>query len=133
MDREKVLVLGAGRSGIAAAKQILGLGGQVVLFDSNEKLNVAELLKNFEKKDKIRILKGKLSPTDLVNVDLAVISPGIPLDLPLVKRIRGAKIPIWGELELAYQSSRGKLRDHRDQWEDDDGLPGGRDSSLPFQ
>lgn len=109
MDREKVLVLGAGRSGIAAAKQILGLGGQVVLFDSNEKLNVAELLKNFEKKDKIRILKGKLSPTDLVNVDLAVISPGIPLDLPLVKRIRGAKIPIWGELELAYQSSRGKL------------------------
>jgi len=51
MDREKVLVLGAGRSGIAAAKQILGLGGQVVLFDSNEKLNVAELLKNFEKKD----------------------------------------------------------------------------------
>ena len=50
MNREKVLVLGAGRSGIAAAKQILGLGGQVVLFDSNEKLNVAELLKNFEKK-----------------------------------------------------------------------------------
>ena len=34
MNREKVLVLGAGRSGIAAAKQILGLGGQVVLFDS---------------------------------------------------------------------------------------------------
>lgn len=79
MNREKVLVLGAGRSGIAAAKQILGLGGQVVLFDSNEKLNVAELLKNFEKKDKIRILKGKLSPTDLVNVDLAVISPGLSL------------------------------------------------------
>lgn len=109
MDSQKVLVLGTGKSGICAAKQILQLGGQVVLFDSNEKLDSDKVMKNFRKRDRISLVVGELKPTDLVSVDLAVISPGIPLDKPFVKLIDGAKIPIWGEIELAYQSSKGKL------------------------
>ena len=109
MDSQKVLVLGTGKSGICAAKQILQLGGQVVLFDSNEKLDTVKVMKNFRKRDRISLVVGELKPTDLVSVDLAVISPGIPLDKPFVKLIDGAKIPIWGEIELAYQSSKGKL------------------------
>ncbi len=109
MHSRKVLVLGTGKSGICAAQQILSLGGQVVLYDSNEKLNKLELLKNFKKKDKVTVVLGELKPADLVQVDLAVISPGISLDKPFVKMIDTARIPIWGEIELAYQSSKGKL------------------------
>lgn len=107
---QRVLVLGTGKSGISASKMILGLGGEVLLFDSNENIDKVKILKNFgRKKNKVSILTGELKPKDLVNVDLAVISPGIPLDKPFVREIDGAKIPIWSEIELAYQSSKGKL------------------------
>ncbi|MDD6282736.1 MAG: UDP-N-acetylmuramoyl-L-alanine--D-glutamate ligase [Oribacterium sp.] len=109
MEKQKVLVLGTGKSGIAAAKQILNLGGQVILYDSNPELDQVKLLKNFNQKDKVSIVTGELPPEQLIGVDLAVISPGIPLDKPFVKQIDCAKIPIWGEIELAYQSSKGKL------------------------
>lgn len=102
-------MLGTGKSGIAAAKQIIGLGGQVVLFDSNKEIDQVKLLKNFKSRDKVSVITGDLTPANLVGVDLAVISPGISLDKPFVALIDGAKIPIWGEIELAYQSSKGKL------------------------
>ncbi|MDY6307771.1 MAG: UDP-N-acetylmuramoyl-L-alanine--D-glutamate ligase [Oribacterium sp.] len=110
MESKKVLVLGTGKSGISAAKQIISLGGSVILYDSNEKLDPLKILKNFgRKRDKVSIVLGELQPATLVGVDLAVISPGIALDKPFVQLIDAAKIPIWGEIELAYQSSKGKL------------------------
>ncbi|HAT02684.1 MAG TPA: UDP-N-acetylmuramoyl-L-alanine--D-glutamate ligase, partial [Oribacterium sp.] len=109
MESKKVLVLGTGKSGIAAAKQILSLGGEVILFDSNKELDTVKLLKNFKKKDKVSVVLGELTQAILWSVDLAVISPGIPLDKPFVRMIDAAKVPIWGEIELAYQSSKGKL------------------------
>ena len=51
MDSQKVLVLGTGKSGICAAKQIVQRGGQVVLFASNEKLDTVKVMKNFRKRD----------------------------------------------------------------------------------
>lgn len=109
MKSQKVLVAGTGKSGIAAAKLILALGGQVVLYDSNEKLDAQAIRAQFQPQDKLRVLLGNLIPAALLDVDLAVISPGIPLDVPFVKLIDEAKIPIWGEIELAYQAAKGKL------------------------
>lgn len=45
---QKVLVAGSGISGIAAAKLLLGMGGEVVLYDGNEKLNEADLRQKFD-------------------------------------------------------------------------------------
>ena len=42
-------------------------------------------------------------------LELMVLSPGVPTDLPLVKEMKDAGIPIWGEVELAYQMSQGKV------------------------
>lgn len=109
MTSRKMLVAGTGKSGIAAAKLILSLGGRVVLYDSNANLNPEEIRAKFKRDDNITLLLGELTPAALVGVDIAVISPGIPLDVPFVRMIDGAKIPIWGEIELAYQSSKGKL------------------------
>ncbi len=109
MKKEKVLVLGTGKSGIAAAKLILKKGDQAVLFDSNEALDVTKLLKNFEAVASLTVRTGELQPAELVGIDRAVVSPGIPLDKPFVRLIRTAGIPLWGELELAYRNAAGAL------------------------
>ena len=52
---------------------------------------------------------GELTRTDLLGVELSVISPGIPLDAPFVPVLDEAKIPIWSEIQLAYHVAKGKL------------------------
>ena len=81
MSSQKVLVAGCGKSGISAAKLLLKMGGEVVLYDGNEKLDPEKIRENFEEDDKLTIVLGPLSRTDLVGVELSIISPGIPLIL----------------------------------------------------
>nr|WP_298478102.1 UDP-N-acetylmuramoyl-L-alanine--D-glutamate ligase [uncultured Oribacterium sp.] len=112
MNRQTVLVLGTGRSGVAAAKQIIAMGGEVVFFDANPKVDEKKLLSQFKKKEAMKVakvIKGKLSERDLLKIDAAVISPGIPMDEPYVLSIHTVQIPLIGEIELAYQSCKGKL------------------------
>lgn len=106
---QKVLVAGTGISGIAAAKLLLAQGGEVVLYDGNEKLSPERLKEKFEKGDKVTIVLGELKKPSLMGVELCVISPGIPLDAPFVKTIDEAGIQIWSEIELAYHCTKGKL------------------------
>ena len=106
---QKVLVAGTGISGISAAKLLLAQGGEVVLYDGNDKLSAEELKKNFENDAKVTVVLGDLKKTDLLGVELCVISPGISLEAPFVAVLDEAGIPIWSEIELAYHCSRGKL------------------------
>lgn len=109
MNDQKVLVAGIGKSGIAAAKLLLAMGGEVVLYDENEQLNPEKIKASFEEHKKLNIILGELSRTDLLGVELAIISPGIPLDAPFVPILDEAKIPIWSEIQLAYHVAKGKL------------------------
>lgn len=109
MASQKVLVAGTGRSGISAARLMLAMGGEVVLYDGNPNLKEQELIAEFEEKDNISVVLGELKRTDLVGVELCVISPGIPLESALVATLDEAKIPIWSEIQLAYQCAKGKL------------------------
>lgn len=106
---KKVLVAGAGVSGIGAAKLLLALGAQVVLYDSNEKLDVDAVRGRFAPEDAIEIWKGELTADMASQVELCVISPGIPLEVPFVEVLKTAGIPIWSEIELAYRAGKGKL------------------------
>ena len=106
---QKVLVAGTGISGIAAAKLLLAKGGEVVLYDGNDKLDAEKIKKNFEEDAKLTILLGELKRTELLGVELAIISPGISLEAPFVAVLDDAGIPIWGEMQLAYHCSKGKL------------------------
>lgn len=106
---QKVLVAGSGISGIAAAKLLLGMGGEVVLYDGNEKLNEADLRQKFDEGAKVSFVLGKLDRTDLLGVELSIISPGISLEAPFVSVLQQAGIPIWSEIQLAYHCAKGKL------------------------
>ena len=106
---QKVLVAGTGKSGIAAAKLLLAMGGEVVLYDGNDKLDPEKIKENFEEDAKVPIVLGELTRPDLLGVELSIISPGIPLDAPFVPVLDEAKIPIWSEIQLAYHVAKGKL------------------------
>ena len=109
MSNQKVLVAGSGKSGIAAAKLMLKMGGEVVLYDGNEKLDPDKIKENFDEDANLTVVLGELTRTDLLGVELSIISPGIPLDAPFVTVLDEAKIPIWSEIQLAYHVAKGKL------------------------
>lgn len=106
---QKVLVAGTGLSGTAAARLVLDRGGEVVLYDGNASLKEEEIKAKFDKEAKVSVVLGEMKRSDLLGVELCIISPGIPLDSPFVAVVDDAKIPILGEIELAYQCALGRL------------------------
>ena len=106
---QKVLVAGTGLSGTAAARLVLDRGGEGVLYDGNASLKEEEIKAKFDKEAKVSVVLGEIKRSDLLGVELCIISPGIPLDSPFVAVVDDAKIPILGEIELAYQCSLGRL------------------------
>ncbi len=109
-----VLVAGAGISGIGAVGLLKAAGADVILYDGNEKLMEEELYEKMrvscvQDLDSVDVVLGELSEEIAKEIDLCVISPGIPLDVPFVKMLQSYQKPIWGEIELAYRCSRGKV------------------------
>ena len=76
---------------------------------------------------KAEIILGELSEEVMETLDLVVMSPGVPTDLPVVLKMRDMGIPIWGESSLLYIWKRRCACNHRNQWKDDDDCTFGRD------
>ena len=55
------------------------------------------------------IVLGEFPEVLLGKLDLVIISPGVPTDLPIVNRMRESDIPVVGEIELAYELSKGEV------------------------
>lgn len=105
---KKVIVMGAGISGISAVRLLLGIGASPVLFDENETLDRAGVVEKLQGKE-IEIVTGTLPKELMESAVLLVMSPGIPVDTPFVEQFQRAKIPVWGEIELAYRYARGDV------------------------
>ena len=106
---EKVLVLGAGISGINAGKLLTEVGRPVILYDGNKEKNEAELREQLGNPSDLTIVLGELTDEVLAQAGLCVISPGIPTDADFVMQVRTAGIPVWSEIELAYHYAKGRL------------------------
>ena len=109
LAEKRVLVFGTGISGISAVKLLEQAGAMPVLYDGNEALTESQIRGKLPEGSRARIILGALEDAVIEELDLAVLSPGVPTDLPLVDRIRSKGVPIWGEVELAYENSKGKL------------------------
>ena len=57
----------------------------------------------------IPLILGELSEEQMKEIDVTVLSPGVPTDLPMVNAMREQGIAIWGEIELAYYFSKGRI------------------------
>ena len=106
---KKVLVFGAGISGIGAADLLCQVQAVPVIYDGNEKLTEEEVLAKLQNPSGASAVLGELPDSLLDQVKLAVLSPGVPTDLEEVKRIRAKGIPVWGEVELAWQMGKGEV------------------------
>jgi UDP-N-acetylmuramoylalanine--D-glutamate ligase len=101
---KSVAVLGAGRSGKAAALLLAREGAKVTMLDSapEEKLAGLEPLRAHG----VYLLCGPLAEEDPTVYDLGVYSPGIDPELALAKNFSRKNIPMIGELELGFQFAR---------------------------
>ena len=109
LDNKNVLVVGTGISGIAAAELLIKQKIAATLFDGNKELDVEKLYEKSKVLRQIPLLLGDLTEEQISSFDIAVLSPGVPIDLPLVNKMRDRGVVIWGEIELAYYFSKGKV------------------------
>ncbi|MCI1726506.1 MAG: UDP-N-acetylmuramoyl-L-alanine--D-glutamate ligase [Lachnospiraceae bacterium] len=87
LEGKKVLIYGSGKSGQGAAELLKKVGAVPEIFD-----------------DSMGSPKGIPS-----SYDLLVMSPGVPTDLPRVEEFRAAGVKVWGEVELAYETGKGRV------------------------
>lgn len=109
LRKKKVLVFGSGISGIGATRLLEQQEADVILYDGKETLDKKELLKKIGDNSKAQIILGELSDDVINSLDIVVMSPGVPTDLPIVNRIREMGVCIWGEIELAYRIGKGDI------------------------
>lgn len=104
----KILVIGSGISGVGATNLLKSKGKTPVLFDANTSIDVAALRQKLISPE-IEIVLGEVSRELEAELEMVVLSPGVPLDIPLVNRLRDGGLPISGEIELAYGYEQGEI------------------------
>ena len=109
LKNKEVLVFGTGVSGIGAAALLHKTGAKPVLYDGNRNIEPEEVKAKLPEGMEARIIIGDLPEQVLDELSLVVLSPGVPTDLPLVNAMREKGLPIWGEVELAYENSKGDV------------------------
>lgn len=105
LSGKRVLVVGAGKSGIAAAHFLVNKGAYPCLTDSRSEGAFGNSLNKLKDK-KITLHMGAYPGVSSGVYDLLVVSPGVPLNVPPVAKAMELGIPVIGELELAWWFTR---------------------------
>lgn len=98
---KKVVVVGLGKSGNAALSLLKAAGAKVCLYDGKKDLEVS----GYEED----VYLDSFDEDVFAQLDCAVFSPGVPLDIPIADFLRKNKVPIIGEIELAYTFEKGRV------------------------
>lgn len=95
-----VVVYGLGKSGTAAVRLLLCAGARIAAVDARTEAELGEAVTALRAEGVKLVLGGP--PGDLLErADLVVVSPGVPLRLPEIRRAASAGVPVWAEVELA--------------------------------
>jgi UDP-N-acetylmuramoylalanine--D-glutamate ligase len=104
---KKVLVVGLGKSGLAAALFLRRRGAQVTVSDIRSAEALANDIPSLLEAG-INVEAGGHGLLTFRRQDLIVVSPGVPLDTPELTQVRNFGLPVIGELELAARFLKGK-------------------------
>jgi UDP-N-acetylmuramoylalanine--D-glutamate ligase len=99
----KASVVGAARSGIAAAR-FLSQGGCDVLVSDTCEAGKLDFLLASNGLAHLRHEAGEHSSA-VLDADVIILSPGVPSGIPVLREARGRNIPVWSEIELAFRFS----------------------------
>lgn len=103
LKEKKVLVVGAGRSGLAAVKRLKALGARVILTDQKEPDQLSGILELGLPDG--QLVLGHIPQWHEVEAEVIVLSPGVSPQLPFIQEGIAQGALVWSEVELA-------LRDH---------------------
>ena len=103
---KKVSVLGAGISGVGAARLAKIKGFEVFVSDSG---SIDEKSKSVLTHNEIEWEEGGHDEARILNSDEVIKSPGIPEKAPLIQKLRKVSIPIISEIEFAYRYTDAKI------------------------
>ena len=106
---KKVVVVGTGVSGMGAVKLLSESSADITLYDGNDKADRDEILKKIPDDCDLRLIIGEMPDEVVKETDLLVISPGVPIDSDIVKLFEKENVPVWGEIELAYNFEKGTV------------------------
>jgi UDP-N-acetylmuramoylalanine--D-glutamate ligase len=100
----RVTIIGAARSGLAAAAFFISKGTSVFISDTctEEKLCSVLAANNLQS---VKYESGAHTDNVLL-CDIIILSPGVPSDLPVLVKARKQGIPVWSEMELGFQASQ---------------------------
>jgi len=103
---KKIVILGAGESGVGAAVLGIKQGYDVFVSDNNIiKENYKSILKDYH----INYEENKHTYSEILKADEIIKSPGIPDNTDVIKTIKQNNIPIISEIEFAYRFAMGKI------------------------
>lgn len=102
IKNKKVLVIGAAVTGVPVVKQLHNLGAEIILNDSKKVDELKEVIADIEQLP-IRLVAGGHPLVLAEECDFVVISPGVPLDIPLVHKAIALGKEVISEIELAYR------------------------------
>lgn len=95
------MVVGLGKSGMAAFELLEKMQAHVCLYDGREDMDTSEY--------KVPVYLGDIPDDVMDTLSLAVFSPGVPLDIPPAEKLKQHQIPIIGEIELAFLNEKGTV------------------------
>ncbi len=97
---KNILVVGLARSGTGAANLLSALGARVSITDRKSLRTLEDKIRKLS--PAVRVMADCDAGEIISSVDMIVISPGVPLDIPLLVKARMNGTPVIGELELAF-------------------------------
>ena len=108
LKNKRVLVVGLGKSGIAAAMFLRDQGARVTVSDSRSMATLEKEIPALLDAG-IMVEAGGHGLLTFRRQDLIVVSPGVPYDTPELKQVRAFGLPVIGELELACRFLQGQI------------------------
>ncbi|SMB96432.1 UDP-N-acetylmuramoylalanine--D-glutamate ligase [Desulfonispora thiosulfatigenes DSM 11270] len=102
--RQNILIIGAGKSGIATSKFLAEKSSNVFLYDAKSKEELKEIEKEITSHG-VKAIFGISLDVESLNLDLVVVSPGVPLTIPVIVQAKDLRIPVISEIELAFSYS----------------------------
>ena len=107
LKNKRVLVVGLGKSGLAAARFLKAHGAKVTVSDARPATLIAELPALLD--EGISVEAGSHGLLTFRRQDLIVVSPGVPMSTPVLSQVRAMGAHIVGELELGVEYLKGEV------------------------
>ncbi|MGL5642796.1 MAG: UDP-N-acetylmuramoyl-L-alanine--D-glutamate ligase, partial [Paraclostridium sp.] len=93
LKNKNVLLVGLAKTGVSTIKKLDKLGANIIVNDIKSKDELKDIIKQIESLESVEYILGN-HLEDIDNIDLTIVSPGVPLDLPFIEKLKNAKIKI---------------------------------------